>query len=254
MYKINEICGESYRVYPECKLDFYLPERDPSETPLYIHFHGGGIEGGTRRDQYVIELAEKYGIAVASADYRMYPNARFPDFIEDAAAACAYVVEKTEGKYKTVIVGGSSAGAYLSMMLYFAPDYLAAVGLRAEDFDGFILDAGQPTTHFNVLRERGLDSRCIRVDDASAMYFIDRPIPNPAEKPSVLILNAEHDMENRREQTMLLMGVMKTFGYDMRKVKYVLMDGCGHCEYCSKRGADGEVIVNPVLAEFILGV
>lgn len=254
MYKLTELCGESYRAYPECRLDFYLPERDPSETPLYIHFHGGGLEGGSRRDRYVIELAEKYGIAVASADYRMYPNAGFPDFIEDAAAACAYVMKKFEGKYKKVIVGGSSAGAYLSMMLYFAPEYLADVGLRAEDFDGFILDAGQPTTHFNVLRERGFDSRAIRVDEASPMYFIDEPVKNSAEKPPVLILNAERDMENRREQTMLLMGVMKTFGYDMSKVTYVLMEDCGHCEYCSKRGADGEVIVNPILADFILGV
>jgi len=254
MYKITELCGESYRPYPECKLDVYLPDRDTAETPLYIHFHGGGLESGSRRDRYVIELAEKYGIAVASADYRMYPKAKFPDFIEDAAAACAYVMKKMEGKYKTVIVGGSSAGAYLSMMLYFAPDYLAAVGLRPEDFDGFIFDAGQPTTHFNVLRERGLDSRAIRADEASPMYFIDRTITNPAEKPPVLILNAENDMENRREQTMLLMGVMKTFGYAMNKVKYILMDGCSHCEYCSKRGADGEVIVNPILAEFICGV
>ena len=99
-----------------------------------------------------------------------------------------------------------------------------------------------------------MDSRAIRVDEASPMYFIDKPIKNPAEKPPVLILNAERDMENRREQTMLLMGVMKTFGYDMSKVKYILMDDCGHCEYCSKRGADGEVIINPILAEFILGL
>lgn len=252
MYNLTEICGDSYRTYPECKLDFYLPDRDPAETPLYIHFHGGGIEGGSRRDEYVIELAKKYGIAVASADYRMYPAAHFPDFIEDAAAAVAYVQEKMGGTYKSVTVGGSSAGAYLSMMLYFAPQYLAAVGLRAEDFDGFIFDAGQPTTHFNVLRERGLDSRCIRVDDAAPMYYIDQPIPHPEEKPPMLILNASRDMENRREQTMLLMGVMRTFGYDMAKVRYVLMKNCNHCEYCGKRDAKGEFLVNPTLARFLL--
>ena len=253
MYKLTEICGETYGAYPVCKIDFYLPDRDPSETPLYIHFHGGGLEGGSRRDRYVIELAEKYGIAVASADYRMYPTAKFPEFIEDAAAACAYVLKKTGNSYKSVTVGGSSAGAYLSMMLYFDPQYLAAVGLQAEEFDGFIFDAGQPTTHYNVLRERGLDSRAIRVDEASPMYFIDKKLANPEEKPPVLILNAERDMENRREQTMLLMGVMKTFGYDMSKVTYVLLDDCRHCEYCGKRGADGEVLVNPILAEFLCG-
>ncbi|MGN1345233.1 MAG: alpha/beta hydrolase, partial [Eubacteriales bacterium] len=251
--KMTEYCGIAYRAFPECRMDFYIPKGNAEKTPMYLHFHGGGLESGTRREPYILELAERYGIAVASADYRMYPNARFPEFIEDAAAACAYVVQKAAGKYPKIFVGGSSAGAYLAMMLYFAPDYLASVGLRAENFAGFVLDAGQPTTHFNVLRERGLDPRAVRVDEASALYFVDRPIQNPADKPPMLVINAERDMENRREQTMLLLGVMKTFGYDMTKVRYALMEDCGHCEYCSKRGADGQFLINPTLADFILG-
>ncbi len=251
MYTITEICGETYRsAYPECKIDFYLPDTE-AEVPMYIYFHGGGLEGGERREPYMIEIAQKYGIAIATADYRMYPSAHFPEFITDAAAACAYVKNKVGDKYKKLIVGGSSAGAYLAMMLYFVPEYLDEVGLRAEDFDGFIFDAGQPTTHFNVLRERGLDTRAIRVDEAAAMYFVDKNVQNPAEKPPMLIINAENDMENRREQTMLFMGIMRSFGYDMSKVKYVLMNGFGHCGYCSTRNEQGEFFINPVIAEFI---
>lgn len=252
MYKLKNTITESYdNRYDECLVDFYLPEREESETPLFIHFHGGGIESGSRKCEYVVELAEHYGIAVASADYRMYPKAKFPEFIEDAASVCAYVLKKFGSKYKSIIIGGSSAGAYLSMMLYFAPEYLYKHGIRPEDYDGFIFDAGQPTTHFNVLRERGLNCNCIRVDDASPLFFIDKKINNPEEKPPVLIINADNDMENRREQTMLLMGVMKTFGYDMSKVEYILLDGFGHCGYCSVRDSDNEYTVNKYLSEFI---
>ena len=38
------------------------------------------------------------GIAVASADYRMYPSAKYPDFIEDAAEAVHWVSENI-GRY-----------------------------------------------------------------------------------------------------------------------------------------------------------
>ena len=40
------------------------------------------------------------------------------------------------------------------------------------DFAGFIHDAGQPTSHFNVLKELGKDSKRIIVDETAPMYFV----------------------------------------------------------------------------------
>lgn len=251
MYELKEICGVKYSLPNECLIDFYFPVRDKKETPLYVYFHGGGLENGLRREEYLGELAQKYGIAVASADYRMYKSAKFPDFIKDAASAVAYVVKNCANEYKSLIVGGSSAGAYLSMMLFFDPRYLAEHGLTYENVDGFIFDAGQPTAHFNVLREMGIDSRAIRVDETAPIYFVDKNVDFPFKIPPMLVINAEHDMDNRVEQTKLLLGVMRTFGYDMSKVYYKLIEDSLHCEYCKKRNSEGEFIINPILAEFI---
>ena len=82
---MKTILDISYGQVPAQKLDMILPE---TETfPLFIYFHGGGLETGDKSQQEDMKkfLTER-GVAVISANYRMYPNADFPDFIEDAAA------------------------------------------------------------------------------------------------------------------------------------------------------------------------
>lgn len=51
------------------------------------------------------------GIAVVSANYRMYPNANYPDFICDVAQAVAWTSEymRKELDCKRLYVGGSAA-------------------------------------------------------------------------------------------------------------------------------------------------
>ena len=73
------------------KLDLWLPEKE--NFPVFVFFHGGGLEAGDKADEaFIPELVEQ-GIAVASANYRMYPDAVFPQFLEDAAAAVKWVFE-----------------------------------------------------------------------------------------------------------------------------------------------------------------
>ena len=142
---------------------------------LFIYFHGGGLTNCSHKNYDPTGLAfEKINMAFASVEYRLYPNAKFPDFIEDAAKSVKWLKDNISnyGKCNRIFVGGSSAGGYLSMMLCFDKKYLNAVGLEPTDIDGYIHDAGQPTTHFNVLKEYGLDHRRIIVDEKSPMYFV----------------------------------------------------------------------------------
>lgn len=60
MYELKEICGVKYSSPDECLIDFYLPVRNKKETPLYVYFHGGGLENGSRREEYLVELVKKY--------------------------------------------------------------------------------------------------------------------------------------------------------------------------------------------------
>lgn len=209
------------------QLDLYLPDCDA--FPVLVYFHGGGLEAGDKADEtFFTELAEA-GIAVASANYRMYPDAAFPDFLEDAADAAAWTLHHI-GQYGTVngcFIGGSSAGGYITQMLCFDAGYLARRGVNRTQLAGFIMDAGQPTTHFNVLRERGMDSRRVLIDEAAPLYFIDRQ----QDYPPMLILVADNDMTNRYEQTMLLVQTLKHFGCPKEKIELVCIQNSRHCEY-----------------------
>ncbi len=159
-------------LYP-VNLDIYLP--DAEEFDVFIYFHGGGLSAGMKDDDCIVEFSTQLaqnGIAAISADYRMYPEASFPDFIKDAAAAVAYAVENMEtyGKPKRFFVGGSSAGGYISMMLCFDKRFLAPYEIDPASLGGFIHDAGQPTSHFNVLREKGIDTRRVVVDETAPLF------------------------------------------------------------------------------------
>ncbi len=227
-------------------LDVYLPEGDV--FPVFVYFHGGGIVEGDKADaQSFFTYMTDRGIAVVSANYRMYPDAKYPDFIEDAAQAVAWAFQNmgSYGKVTGIFVGGSSAGGYLSQMLCFDDTYLAKHNLRPADIAGFVHDAGQPTCHFNVLRERGIDYRRVIVDEAAPLYHIQ------ADKayPPMLILVAEQDMKNRYEQTVLLVSTLAHFGYT-EKVEMKRLPG-KHCQYECAPGENDKSVLGREVSGFI---
>lgn len=253
MYNIDIIKAVSYSLNKECMIDFYIPiiER---KCPVLIFFHGGGLDSGDRQDEKVLlSLATEYGIAVATADYRMYPDAKFPDFIEDSADAVKFVMEYNQKKniFSEYYIGGISAGGYLTMMLFFNRSYLSRRGIVVEDIAGFIFDAGQPTTHFNVLAERGLDTRLVRIDDAAPIFYIDRDYECKEFQPKILILYSDMDIINRLEQNQLLYRTMMHFNYDMDKIEMKCLVGYYHCGYYEAQYEDGTYIIPKLYANFI---
>jgi len=227
-------------------LDLHLPEAE--EFDLFVYFHGGGLCAGQRGgvEVFAKTLAEKK-IATATVDYRMYPRAKFPEFIEDAADSVAWLKEHigTYGICKRIFVGGSSAGGYLSMMLCFDGRYLARVGLVPTDIDAYIHNAGQPTAHFNVLKEFGVDSKRVIVDERAPLYFV-----GTAETYSpMLFLVSDHDMACRYEQTMLMVKTLQHFGHGDR-VSLRVMEG-KHCSYDRKEDSDGNGIFGTAIFSFL---
>ena len=228
--------------------DLILPGKPGDDfDDLFVYIHGGGIEGGDKWGERPVftYLAER-GIACASLNYRMYPDgAKFPEFIEDCAKAIAHIM--TEGRkvvnFKRITVGGSSAGGYLSMMLFFDPKYLGAYGISPRDIDGWYFDAGQPTTHFNILeKERGIDPLAIRVDEAAPIYFVDHRFEAPDTLPRIHFVWSERDMTARPEQTELMICLLKYYGYPQNKIGQTFMPHNRHCEYVAKSALFAEMI------------
>lgn len=234
----------TYGCREENRLDLYLP--DGESFDLFIYFHGGGLTGGSKQGNCEIfhQLAEA-GVAAASVEYRKYPHARYPDFIEDSAAAVAWL-KSSIGRYgccKRIYIGGSSAGGYLSMMLCFDARWLGAHGLRAMDFAGFIHDAGQPTKHFNVLKEQGLDSRRVIIDETAPLYHVG------AEEyyPPMLFIVSDNDMQNRLEQTNLMLATLRHFGHE---AECKLCHG-KHVHYLKQQDAQGRNAFAAMVLEFL---
>lgn len=232
--------------HPLKYLDIHLPESD--SFPVMIYFHGGGLESGDKTDQQLFfKYLTENGVAVVSVNYRVFPQAEYPDFILDAAEATAWVFKNISkyGKVDGIYIGGSSAGGYLSQMLCFDRRWLSEYGISPMDAAGFIHDAGQPTCHFNILKARGLDPRRVIIDDTSSLYHVGED----QNYPPMLIIVSDNDMENRYEQTMLLVSVLKHFGHS-EKVFLKVMHG-EHCAYNDAADENGQSVFGKIVYEFI---
>ena len=245
MKKLFDIC---YSTQSKQCLDIYFPNEDI--FPVFIYFHGGGLASGDKADQKnIFEYLAATGIAVVSVNYRMYPETQYPNFLNDAAEAVSWVYKNINnyGRISGIFVGGSSAGGYLTQMLCFDKSWLGKYDLSPMDFSGFIHDAGQPTCHFNVLRERKLDSRRVIVDHTAPLYHVGED----ESYPPMLIIVSNNDIQNRYEQTLLLVSTLKHFGHT-ENVQLKIMNG-SHCEYVFTVDENGENIFGQLVRQYILG-
>ena len=231
---------------PKRALDIHLPEGE--SFPVFVYIHGGGFENRDKTYGGVMAtwLAE-HGVGVVCVGYRKYPEAVYPDYIRDSAAAVAWAHKNmpdygANGKF---YVGGSSAGGYASMMLCFDKRWLAPYKLPADAIAGYFHDAGQPTTHFNVLRERGIDSRRVIVDDAAPLFHIGEA----ASYPPMHFVVCDNDIASRYEQTMLVMSTLKHFGHT-ENVKLQVMNST-HCAYIKKVDENNISIFGEMIGRFI---
>ena len=130
-------------------------------------------------------------------------------------------------------------------MLCFDAKYFGKHGFAPEDIRGFVLDAGQPTQHFNVLRESGIDTRRVIIDERAPLYYVgiaDHYSP-------MCIIVSDNDIPNRYEQTKLLVSTVKQFCPET-DITLHEMHG-NHCAYCFDRDAMGESVFGKIVLEFI---
>lgn len=227
-------------------IDLYLPEGDTFD--LFVYFHGGGLTKGSRRSAKAFaETLAKRNVATASVEYRMYPDAKFPDFIEDCAESVRWLKDHIAewGNCKRTFVGGSSAGGYISMMLCFDDRYLNAVGLSPMDIDGYVHDAGQPSSHFRVLKEFDKDRRRMIIDETAPLYFVGT---RETYAPMLFIVS-DNDMFARYEQTMLTIKTLEYFGHTENV--YLKEQHGKHCEYVAKIDENGDGVFGNIVLEFI---
>jgi acetyl esterase/lipase len=139
--------AEAYAGGPRNGVDLYAPRPIRPGAPIVVFFYGGGWEDG-RRDMYrfVGATLAMHGVVAVIPDYRIYPDARFPDFIEDGAQAVAWARAHGVahgGDPARLFLMGHSAGAQIATLLSLDSTWLAALGMDpARDIAGTIGLAG----------------------------------------------------------------------------------------------------------------
>lgn len=129
--------GEGYRVErniaygagPLQALDLYIPDT-PADHPskMVVFVHGGRWQSGDRTEyRFVAQALAAMGYMVAVADYRVYPEVKYPAFVEDTAAAAEWA-HTHAGDYggdpEKIYLMGHSAGAYNVAMAALDKRYL----------------------------------------------------------------------------------------------------------------------------------
>jgi acetyl esterase/lipase len=136
----------AYGPDPRQKLDVYVPDGLRARAPVLLFFYGGSWQGGRKSDYLAFGQAfASAGIVTVVADYRLYPQVKYPGFVEDAAGALAWVhghAGMYGGDAGRIFVSGHSAGGYNAVMLAAEPKFLEARGGSLSWIRGVIGIAG----------------------------------------------------------------------------------------------------------------
>ncbi len=138
----------AYGGNPRQKLDIYRPSATaPSGGyPMVVFFYGGSWNSGSRTDyKFVGEALASRGVVTLVADYRLYPEVTYPDFLQDSASALAYGLREARSLSADptrVFVMGHSAGGYNAAMLALDERWLKEQGQDPKRLAGWIGLAG----------------------------------------------------------------------------------------------------------------
>jgi acetyl esterase/lipase len=137
----------AYAVGPRHSLDVYVPKPRPTAAPVVVFFYGGNWEEGDKSlYRFVGAALAARGFVTIIPDYRVYPEVRFPGFIEDGALAVRWAHDHAAefgGDPRRLVLMGHSAGAHIAAMLTYDRQWLAAQGMEPNrDLRGLVGLAG----------------------------------------------------------------------------------------------------------------
>jgi len=218
--------------YRPLTLDLYTPPKGKAARPLVIYIHGGGWMNGTARNAaayanfpaVLADLAAR-GYVVASLNYRLGSEAKFPAATQDVDAAIRWLkghaADYGIDKSRVAIWGGSAGGQLAALA---ATDCTPSDGKTESDcvqaaaiwygvFDIPALPAGNgggggPSVYFGANGAQ-----------ASAVTFLD------AKDPPFLLIHGDSDRTVPVAQSREMIGRLKALGV---KADFIELPGIDH--------------------------
>ena len=129
---------QSYGDSPSMRMDIYFPKNQSRLKENIIMFVYGGswrsgrlFSGKKEYYRFVGKLFSSEGFTTIIPDYRVYPEVRFPSFVEDVAKAVKWIHTNMNlnNDNRRLILVGHSAGAHIVSLLALDPNYFNEIGI-----------------------------------------------------------------------------------------------------------------------------
>jgi acetyl esterase/lipase len=207
-YYADSVSKKDTYIASQCKLDLYYPKGATNYATI-VWFHGGGLIEGKKA---IPKALMDKGYAVVTVEYRFSPKVTAPAYIEDAAAAVAWVFQhigRYGGNTNLIFLSGHSAGGYLDLMVTLDKKYLKKYNIDANSIAGIIPFSSQVITHYTVRKEQGLKDTQPRIDQYAPLYHIR------ADAPPILLITGDREMEllGRYEENAYMNRMMHLAGH-----------------------------------------
>ena len=204
-------------------LDIYRPPGSVARrVPTVLFFYGGGWQRGQREQyRFVGRRLAQQGVLAIVADYRTFPRAGFPAFVDDAALAVAWTREHAArygGDPKQLFIAGHSAGAQIAALLGTDPRYLARHAMRPDHLAGIIGLAGPYDFVINGQYAKVFGPPA-QWPQAQAVNFVD------GDEPPFLLIHGDGDRVVEVRDSVELDAKLRAAGGEAR---LVILPGGGH--------------------------
>lgn len=208
------------------KLDIYIPkspkDSEQQALPVVVFFHGGRWTFGDKSQYKFVGMSlAKLGYIVVMPNTRLYPDVKFPKFVEDGAKALAWSLDNIAkyGASSDIFVSGHSSGAHIGSLALANEDYLAKYNKTPQQFNAF---AGLAGPYDFVPNE----------DDLKAMFgppsnyanFVVTNFIDGSEPPMMLMWSADDKIVYERNLKYLEKGIKAQNG----RVESIIYPNGGH--------------------------
>ncbi|TCH98526.1 alpha/beta hydrolase [Roseococcus sp. SYP-B2431] len=205
--------GIAYGPLPRHRLDLYAPPGLAEAAPLLVFVPGGGWRSAERGDyRFLAYPLAGLGCLLAVIDYRLWPEGRFPGFVEDTALAVRFLAAREPRR--RLILMGHSAGAFNAGCVALDPHW------RAQDrVGGFIGLAGPYDFGADEVDPPGVFAGTPRA--------VAAPLPLGPATPAMLLLHGAADTTVRPQHSADLAARAREAGVPVRHVAYPGMSHLG---------------------------
>jgi acetyl esterase/lipase len=194
---VRAVESAAYGEGPRRTLDVYAPAaRVPNaptpNAPVIVFFYGGGWSAGEKSEYAFAGYAlAAQGFVTIVPDYRVYPEVRFPEFVDDAALALRWAQDNAArygGDPHRIVLVGHSAGAHIAMLAALDPHYGAKAGFDPRAVRGVAGLAGPyGFDDFNMPPLRNVFGQVSDPLTAQPIHYVH------AGGPSLLLLSGDRD-------------------------------------------------------------